>query len=105
MRRGIRSCVRSGLGVTPSRSERISFRRSRRYRRTPVYLPTQVLADMKDTLGTWEHLRFLETQGLIRIQEVPDGESFEQQHHEVRPFRLAEGLPVSFAHDTLVVDV
>jgi phosphoribosyl 1,2-cyclic phosphate phosphodiesterase len=63
---------------------------------TPVYLPTQVLADMKDTLGTWEHLSFLEARGLIRIQEVPDGESFELQHHEVRPFRLAESYVYAF---------
>lgn len=63
---------------------------------TPVYLPSRVLSDMKQTLGTWEHLQFLETEGLIRVVEVSDGESFELQGYTVRPFALAESYVYAF---------
>lgn len=55
---------------------------------TVVYLPAQVSVDMKDTLGTWEHLAFFEAQGLVRLVEVPEAESFDLQGHAIRPFRL-----------------
>lgn len=63
---------------------------------TPVYLPAQVSADMKETLGSWGHLKFLEGEGLIRLEEVPDEGSFELQGHTIKPFRLAESYVYAF---------
>jgi phosphoribosyl 1,2-cyclic phosphate phosphodiesterase len=67
-----------------------------RDRCTTVFLPAQVAADMKSTLGTWQHFQFFEAQGLVRVVEVPDDESFELQGHVVRPFRLAESYVYAF---------
>jgi len=63
---------------------------------TPVYIPSRVLKDMKDTLGTWEHLRFIEGEGLIRVVEVSAGGTFELQGYTIRPFALAETYVYAF---------
>ena len=63
---------------------------------TTVCLPAQVSADMKTTLGTWEHLEFFKGRGLIQVVEVPDGESVQLQGHTIHPFRLAESYVYAF---------
>jgi phosphoribosyl 1,2-cyclic phosphate phosphodiesterase len=68
----------------------------RRHRSTDVYLPQQVALDTRRTLGTWDHLAFLESQGLIRVRTVRDGEAVVVAGVEVLPFRLAEDYVYAF---------
>lgn len=65
-------------------------------RRTDVYLPEQVALDFREMLGTWDHLTYLEHQGLVRIVELSDGERFEVGGASIRPFRVAEGYVYAF---------
>jgi phosphoribosyl 1,2-cyclic phosphate phosphodiesterase len=68
----------------------------RRHRSTDVYLPQQVAHDTKRMLGTWDHLAFLESQGLINVRTVRDGEAVVVDGVEVLPFRLAEDYVYAF---------
>jgi phosphoribosyl 1,2-cyclic phosphate phosphodiesterase len=67
-----------------------------RPRRTDVYLPQQVAADAKRMLATWDHLAFMESQGLVRVSVVPDGQTVEVGGVGIRPFRLAEDYVYAF---------
>lgn len=67
-----------------------------RHRTTDVYLPQQVAVDARHRLATWDHLAFLESQGLIRLAVVADGESVAVGGVGVRPFRLAEDYVYAF---------
>lgn len=66
---------------------------------TPIYLPARVVTDFRRTLGSWEHFGFLEKNGLIRIVELEDGESFNLGDTTVSPFRLHEDYVYGFLLD------
>ena len=70
-------------------------------RRTDVYLPQQVAADAKRMLATWDHLAFMESQGLVRVIVVPDGQTVEIGGVGIRPFRLAEDYVYAFLIEAL----
>ncbi len=65
-------------------------------RRTDVYLPGRVGRDFRERLGTWEHLAYLEQQGLVRIVELEDGEGVKIGGVGIEPFRLAEEYVYAF---------
>lgn len=67
-----------------------------RPRRTDVYLPQQVATDARRMLATWDHLAFMEGQGLLRVIVVPDGQTVEIAGVGIRPFRLAEDYVYAF---------
>lgn len=63
---------------------------------TPIYLPAQVAADARKTLGTWDHLKFLEQEGVVRLVELADEQRVDLGGYRVRPFRLAESYVYAF---------
>lgn len=67
-----------------------------RNRQTDIYLPQQVGQDFRRRLGSWEHLVFLERQGLVRLVELTDGESVGLGDTRIEPFRLAEDYVYAF---------
>ncbi len=67
-----------------------------RHRCTDIYLPERVAADFKARLGTWEHLVFFERRGLVRLIEVPLGDSVELNGVVVTPVRLSECYAFAF---------
>lgn len=66
-----------------------------RHRCTDIYLPARVAADFRQRLGTWEHLAFFESRGLVKLREIPAGESVELNGVVVTPVGLGE--PYAFA--------
>ena len=58
-------------------------------RRTDVYLPPRVGSDFRERLGSWDHLFFLEQQGVVRLVELEHGETVEIGGVGIRPFPLA----------------
>ncbi|HET7037236.1 MAG TPA: MBL fold metallo-hydrolase [Thermomicrobiaceae bacterium] len=65
-------------------------------RQTPIYLPQQVALDFRTTLGTWDHLTFLQQQGVVRLVELTDGERVVLGDTRIEPFRLAEDYVYAF---------
>ncbi len=63
---------------------------------TDVYLPERVALDFRTWLGGYEHLKFMEGRGWVRIHELRDGETIEIGGVTVRPFRLAEDYVYAF---------
>ncbi|MBN2402818.1 MAG: hypothetical protein JXN64_10510 [Spirochaetes bacterium] len=63
---------------------------------TDIYLPQQVAQDFRNTLGTWDHLKYFEKSGLIRLIELSDGDAIQIDNTEIRPFRLAEDYVYAF---------
>ncbi len=61
-----------------------------------VYMPEQVAVDFRNTLGTWDHLKYFEKVRLIRMIELKDGDLIHVDDTEVRPFRLAENYVYAF---------
>ena len=64
--------------------------------RTPIYLPQQVGQDFRRRLGTWDHLTFMERQGMVRLVELSDGEIVTLGGTRIEPFRLAEDYVYGF---------
>ena len=58
-------------------------------RRTDVYLPGRVGKDFRKWLGSWDHLTFLEEQGVVRLVELEEGETVEIGGVGIRPFPVA----------------
>lgn len=67
-----------------------------RHRCTPIYVPEQVARDFRERLGTWDHLQFFANKGLIRIEVVPDGQSFDVGDTRIHAIRLAESYVYAF---------
>src|SRR5436305_5854915 len=67
-----------------------------RHEKTTIYLPQQVAADFKTTLGSWDHLAFLAGIGVVELVELPDGQSIALGGVVIRPFRLAEQYVYAF---------
>ena len=65
-------------------------------RRTDVYLPGRVGSDFRERLGSWDHLAFLEQQGVVRLVELEDGEAVEIGGVGIRPFPVAVGYVYAF---------
>ncbi len=65
-------------------------------KQTDIYLPQQVAEDFRTRLGTWEHLAFLEQGGLVRLNELADGDHVELGGVRIAPFRLAERYVYAF---------
>ncbi|MFH0976009.1 MAG: MBL fold metallo-hydrolase [Spirochaetota bacterium] len=64
--------------------------------RTDVYLPQRVGETFRDTLGTWDHLKYFEKMGLIRLVELSDGDTVQIGDTNIKPFRLAEDYVYAF---------
>ncbi len=67
---------------------------------TDIYLPQQVSHDFRKMLGSWDHLKFLEDHGAIRIIELTDGETFTLNETRITPFRVAEDYVYAFLFET-----
>ena len=67
-----------------------------RNRQTDVYLPEQVAQDFRRTLGTWEHFKYFEQEGLVRLIELADGDVVRLGDVDIRPFRLAADYVYAF---------
>jgi phosphoribosyl 1,2-cyclic phosphate phosphodiesterase len=65
-------------------------------RPTDIYLPEQVAADMRVRLGLWEQLTYMQSQGIVRLHELRDGETINLNGWVVRPFRLHENYVYAF---------
>ncbi|MDM5156457.1 MBL fold metallo-hydrolase [Bacillus sp. DX1.1] len=63
---------------------------------TTVYIPEQVAVDMKQFLGSWDHLQFMQQQGWIDLNVLQDGQSFVKNKIKVTPFRLYEEYVYAF---------
>jgi phosphoribosyl 1,2-cyclic phosphate phosphodiesterase len=61
----------------------------RRNRCTDIYLPEPVARDFRARLGLWQHLTFLQDQGLVRLIEIEPGDSVELNGWTIRPLPLA----------------
>lgn len=66
------------------------------HKNTDIYLPDRVARDFKEFLGSWEHLDFLQSKGIITIQIIPDGKSVTIQEIEITPVPLAEKFVYAF---------
>jgi phosphoribosyl 1,2-cyclic phosphate phosphodiesterase len=67
-----------------------------RREKTTIYLPQQVAADFKTTLGSWDHFAYLARFGVVELVELPDGQSLALGGVTIRPFRLAEDYVYAF---------
>lgn len=67
-----------------------------RPRRTDVYLPAQVAADFRHTLGYWKQLAFFEQEGLVRVIVLVDGQTVEISGRHIRPFPLTQAFVYAF---------
>jgi phosphoribosyl 1,2-cyclic phosphate phosphodiesterase len=67
-----------------------------RHKQTDVYLPRQVATDARRMLALWDHLAFMESQNLIRVTVVNDGEAVDIGRVRIQPFRLAEDYVYAF---------
>jgi len=61
-----------------------------------IYIPEQVAKDFRNMLGTWDHLKYFEKFGLIRMIELTDGDLVHIGDTNIRPFRLAENYVYAF---------
>lgn len=57
---------------------------------TDVYVPERVRQDMKKTLGTWNHLEYMESLGVLRLHVIAPGASVTIDDHTLTPLPLAE---------------
>lgn len=67
-----------------------------RHQQSDVYLPEQVAVDARRMVALWDHLAFMESQNLVRIHVVSDGEAVEIGRVRIQPFRLAEDYVYAF---------
>jgi phosphoribosyl 1,2-cyclic phosphate phosphodiesterase len=63
---------------------------------TDIYLPAQVAEDFGRMLAGREHLAYMESIGVVRVHEVPDGERVNVGGLTVTPFRLAASYVYAF---------
>jgi phosphoribosyl 1,2-cyclic phosphate phosphodiesterase len=66
------------------------------HQRTDVYLPEKVAADFRTRLGSWDHLAFMEHEGIVRLVVMRDGDAIELNGVRITPFRLAVGYVYAF---------
>ncbi|MEA2515145.1 MAG: phosphoribosyl 1,2-cyclic phosphate phosphodiesterase [Thermomicrobiales bacterium] len=63
---------------------------------TDVYLPQKVAEGFRTRLGSWDHLAFMEHQGIVRLVVLRDGDAIELNGTRITPFRLAEDYVYAF---------
>lgn len=59
-------------------------------RRTDVYVPARVRDDMKKMLGTWSHLEYMQSLGVVKLHVIAPGEAVELNGLSITPVPLAE---------------
>ena len=57
---------------------------------TDLYVPERVAQDFEAYYNVWGHLRYFERSGLVRLNRVPDGESFSVGGTQITPIPLAD---------------
>lgn len=57
---------------------------------TDVYVPEVVQSTMKKTIGTWDHLEFLQSIGVVKLHVIAPGASVTVNDIEITPEPLAE---------------
>lgn len=57
---------------------------------TDVYVPERVQQDMKKYLGTWSHLDYMQSLGIVRLHVITPGESVVIDGHTITPMPVAE---------------
>lgn len=63
---------------------------------TDVYVPQRVREDMERMLGTWTHLEYLVSLGIVRLHVIAPDESVEVDGLTVTPMPLAEDYVFAF---------
>jgi len=63
---------------------------------TDIFLPKRVAQDFRSSLGTWQHLTYLEEHALVRLVELDEGESVMLGAYRVTPIALAERYVYAF---------
>lgn len=59
-------------------------------KRTDIYVPEVVRDTMKKMLGTWSHLEFEQSLGVVKLHVIAPGESVEIDGYTITPMPLAE---------------
>lgn len=57
---------------------------------TDVYVPVRVQDDMKKMLGSWSHLKYLESIGVVKLHVIAPGDSVVIDDFTITPMPLAE---------------
>lgn len=70
------------------------------HRHTDIYLPERVADDFRKFLGSWDHLKFFEDNGLVTVHVVRQGESVTVGNTHVTPFPLAEEFMHAFIFES-----
>ena len=65
-------------------------------RTTDVYVPERVRNDMRQMLGTWEHLEYLQSLGVVKLHVVAPGDAVEIDGFTIVPMPLAEEYVFAF---------
>lgn len=64
-----------------------------------VYVPQRVREDMKKMLGSWSHLEYLESLGIVELHVIEPGESVQIEDHTITPLQLAEDYVFAYLID------
>lgn len=59
-------------------------------RTTDVYVPARVRDDMKAQFGTWNHLEYMQSLGIVKLHVIAPGESVTIDDVSITPMPLAE---------------
>lgn len=57
---------------------------------TDVYIPERVRDDMQQMLGSWDHLEYMASLGIVRLHVIAPGDSVEIDGYTITPAPLAE---------------
>lgn len=63
---------------------------------TDIYVPARVQEDMKKLLGSWSHLEYLQSIGIVKLHVIQSGESVEIDGYTITPMPLAEDYVFSY---------
>lgn len=63
---------------------------------TDVYVPERVREDMKKMLGSWSHLEYLQSIGVVKLHVIAPGESVEIDGYRITPMPLSEDYVFSY---------
>ena len=66
------------------------------HRRTQIYLPQQVAEDFHTYLGSWDHLDYMASVGLVEVITLTDGQTVERNGVRILPFRVAQDYVYAF---------
>lgn len=57
---------------------------------TDIYVPQRVREDMERALGTWDHLEYMQSLGIVKLHVIVPGESVQIDDLTITPMPLAE---------------